>query len=150
MYGISKSHYTSTTLSLWDKCTNFKRKAYSRSCIKCVKIPKERGEQHTVGSIPHCHSYWFTITMTLSKAWHGTQYQTYCNNPIFQTLNWELTSITLLITEFYCICFTDLIITISRMVLYYLTRIIIFQFKYEIVNILINYLKLFIDVKTWD
>ena len=73
-----------------------------------------------------------------------------CNSTTFQTLSGVLKRITLLIPEFYCSRFTDLIVKISRFVLYYLMGIIMFQFKYEIVGILIDYLKLYSDAKTWD
>jgi len=60
----------------------------------------------------------------------------------FQTLSWELKSIILLIIEFYYIGFINLIFNISRLVIYYFMWLIIFQYNYEIVGILIDYFKL--------
>ena len=52
-------------------------------------------------------------------------------------------------TEFWCIDFSNLIFSkISRLILYHITRFIIFQFNYEIVDILINYLKLYSNTLT--
>ena len=54
-------------------------------------------------------------------------------------MNGEFRTITLLITEFYCVDFTDLIMKITRFVLYSLTSIIIIRFNYEVAHILDYY-----------
>jgi len=60
-----------------------------------------------------------------------------CNSPTFQTPSRELRTITLLISEFYCIGFTDSLVKRSRFILCYFMEIIIFRFNYDIVNIVI-------------
>jgi len=93
-------------------------------------------------SLRVCNKYWIPINLSIEK-----------KNVIpgfSKNLSGELRMITLLITEFYCIDFTHLIIKISRFVLYYLTSFISFRFNYDIVGIFIYFLKLYSDTETWD
>ena len=70
----------------------------------------------------------------------GTSLESFCNSRDFQTLNWVLRLVILLKIEFCYSGIVNLIFKISRLVLYYITWFIAFQFNCKIISILIDYL----------